>query len=115
VSITRGADALHDGAAMEPADWREHKPTAGISAAPVSPQWSPPLNGGSTRHRQVQDAVDDVAAMEPTVGRREHFQGALVDLPGPLAAMEPATGQREYDDQARRDLYLVIAAMEPAV
>jgi len=44
-----------------------------IPPAPDQPQWSPPLRGGSTHIADGDVAALDPAAMEPAVERREHL------------------------------------------
>ena len=59
---------------MEPAgERREHEQNAtNIQAFTPRPQWSPPVNGGSSGRLVVGLEVLLEAAMEPAVGRREH-------------------------------------------
>ena len=43
-----------------------------VSRPDHAPQWSPPLNGGSTTVARAWSAARSAAAMEPAVERREH-------------------------------------------
>ena len=59
------------------------------------PQWSPPVNGGSTPGRVARPALEFVAAMEPPVQQRE--QGS--QIPGPLTCANRSS--REWSGPGR--------------
>ena len=71
--------------------------TSGVVPAVSPPQWSPPLIGGSTTISHDPAFTEAVAAMEPAVDRREHRRAATGHGAGPPAAMEPAVDRREHD------------------
>ena len=83
---------------MEPAvDRREHPARGRVPPlAHKQPQWSPPLIGGSTGHRDDRLVPGQCAAMEPAVDRREHGQDAVAVRVTGQAAMEPAVDRREH-------------------
>jgi hypothetical protein len=67
------------------------------------PQWSPPLSGGSTGHLRQPGEERAVAAMEPTLDRREHQGTAQTpDHVHGITAMEPAVERREHLDAGCR-------------
>src|SRR5579875_626122 len=102
------------------------------------PQWSPPMNGGSTMSASLEFGYISLAAMEPADERREHEEraprGWRWDAPqwsppmnggstpirthspsnGATAAMEPADERREHDDRLDALVWAFTAAMEPA-
>jgi len=105
-----------------------------------SPQWSPPLNGGSTALVRSRAVVHAVAAMGPAAKRREHGPATPAEAftkvlpqwspslnggstrPGPGvrecrfgAAMEPAAQRREHRPLPGLAVQHLPAAMEPAV
>jgi|SRR5271157_1137053 len=59
------------------------------------PQWSPPLDDGSTGHLREPGEERAVAAMEPAVGRREHVlpNGLLVVVDKPQWSPPPTSGK----------------------
>ena len=63
-------------AAMEPAiHGREQTAPSGIARKTASPQWSPPLKGGSTAAGGTGHEPRERAAMEPALDGREHGYG----------------------------------------
>ena len=84
--------------------------------AEMAPQWSPPLVGGMTPHREHFLVLVPRAAMEPAAGGRDDRLGPDHGEPAPdRAAMEPAAGGRD-DAGVLQDLLAPrgLAAMEPA-
>ena len=61
----------------------------------IAPQWSPPPNGGSTTPGDVQFNRERHAAMEPAAERREHalLNGHIREIDP--AAMEAAVGRQQ--------------------
>ena len=60
---------------MEPAvERREHPGAVVVTYVWFTPQWSPPLKGGSTGKMLAEVVTGRQAAMEPAVERREHCQ-----------------------------------------
>src|SRR5579875_2331693 len=63
------------------------------------PQWSPPMNGGSTRGERGIPGRGREAAMEPADERREHQKGVYETTKQNDAAMEPADERREHHSE----------------
>jgi len=80
-----------------------------------SPQWSPPLKGGSTTGTARGAVTVNLAAMEPAVERREHPVRFAAGVADDVAAMEPAVERREHRPRQRQRYRQLLAAMEPAV
>ncbi len=70
---------------------------AGVPMAPATPQWSPPLRGGSTRPTGLTGATDDAWPQwsPPLRGGSTLTAGATVSGTDD-AAMEPAVERREH-------------------
>ncbi len=93
---------------MEPAIGRpEHsarRRTAGAHASVrepvpswvISPQWSPPWNGGSTGAKLLMVTWEDLPQWSPPVGQREDARRVGGEVRQPVAAMEPAAERREH-------------------
>ena len=83
---------------MEPAgDRRDDIATPyGLLTVLTTPQWSPPVSGGTTGHVHALHERLEPAAMEPAGDRRDD-RFRIPDVPGRrrLAAMEPAAGRRD--------------------
>ena len=101
---------------MEPAvGRREHAWLEAYDQPPtILPQWSPPLDGGSTVVPEKQDVIGLVAAMEPACHPREHHTCPGCGPELPAAAMEPAAERREHVDAPVVLHPVNPAAMEPA-
>ena len=80
----------------------------------LEPQWSPPLNGGITRHDDRAVAGLLGAAMEPAAERRDYGQAPGGDDLLDRAAMEPAAERRDPLLHPGVVADPVGAAMEPA-
>ena len=79
-------------------------------------QWSPVLETGNTRNREVDAGCSVRAAMEPGLRDREYASAALARAIRILAAMEPGLRDREYVPGARwRKQQPAPAAMEPGL
>jgi hypothetical protein len=63
--------------------------TAASNGSNTSPQWSPPVNDGSTRPDGASGPIPQRAAMEPTGERRDGDHSGRGVRPGKNAAMEP--------------------------
>jgi len=101
---------------MEPADERrEHTTEVECRRRMIiRPQWSPPMNGGSTPRPEILLRLQDIAAMEPADERREHMAKLTKQERAELAAMEPADERREHPDLKGMIKMYWRAAMEPA-